>query len=71
MRKKVKEAYPDSDKPTVDGMLVAIVEMVVSEMEKGSIGTTSSLFCSADFSEDLWRTVWEVSSLVLEDMHKV
>ncbi|KHN12703.1 Pentatricopeptide repeat-containing protein [Glycine soja] len=68
MRKKVKEAYPDSDKPTVDGML--IVEMVVSEMEKGNIGTTSSLFCSADFSEDLWRTVWEVSSLVLEDMNK-
>ncbi|TKY57707.1 Pentatricopeptide repeat-containing protein [Spatholobus suberectus] len=68
MRKKVKEAYPESDKATVDGMLVAIVERVASEMENGGIETAS--FRSGDFSEDLWRTVWEVSNLVLEDMNK-
>ncbi|CAJ1972450.1 unnamed protein product [Sphenostylis stenocarpa] len=69
MRKKVKEAYPDSDKATVDGMLVAIVERVTSEMEKGEGVETGSLG-SGDFSDDLWRTVWEVSNMVLEDMNK-
>ncbi|RDY04895.1 Pentatricopeptide repeat-containing protein, partial [Mucuna pruriens] len=69
MRKKVKEAYPDSDKATVDGMLVAIVERVTSEMENGG-GREAASFRSGDFSEDLWRTVWEVSNLVLEDMNK-
>jgi len=69
MRKKVKEAYPESDKATVDGMLVAIVERVTAEMEKGRGVETASLG-SGDFSEDLWGTVWEVSNMVLEDMDK-
>ncbi|XP_027331210.1 pentatricopeptide repeat-containing protein At5g65560 [Abrus precatorius] len=68
MRKKVKEAYPDSDKSTVDGMLLVIVDRVVSEMEKGSVETAS--FGGGDFSEDLWKTVWEVSNKVLDDMNK-
>ncbi|KAL2318744.1 hypothetical protein Fmac_032620 [Flemingia macrophylla] len=67
MRKKVKEAHPDSDKATVDGMLVAIVQRVTAEMERGGGGRTASF---GDFSEDLWRTVWEVSNEVLEDMNK-
>ncbi|KAK7280667.1 hypothetical protein RJT34_25734 [Clitoria ternatea] len=72
MRKKMKDAFPDSDKSTVDGMLLVIVERVVSEMEKGvpqtaPFGTQSG---SVDFSEDLWRAVWEVSNKVLEDMNK-
>ncbi|KAK7383029.1 hypothetical protein VNO78_28694 [Psophocarpus tetragonolobus] len=67
MRKKVKEAYPESDKATVDGMLVAIVERVTLEMEKGGGGGGTA---SGGFSDDLWRTVWEVSNLVLEDMGK-
>jgi len=66
MRKKVKEAYPEFDKATMDGMLVAIVERVTLEMEKGG-GVEMG---SGDFSEDLWGTVWEVSNLVLKDMDK-
>lgn len=62
----MKEAHPDSDKATVDGMLVAIVQRVTAEMERGG-GETASF---GDFSEDLWRTVWEVSNEVLEDMNK-
>ncbi|XP_004499166.1 uncharacterized protein [Cicer arietinum] len=72
MRKKVKESYPECDKTTVDGMLLVIVERVVSEMEKGAgAGSTASFspFSSVDFSEDLWRTVWEVSNKVLVDMN--
>ena len=69
MRKKVQEAYPECDKATVDGMLVAIVERVTSEMEKGG-GVQTAASGSGDFSEDLWGTVWEVSNLVLQDMDK-
>lgn len=73
MRKKVKEVYPECDKSTVDAMLLVIVERVVSEMEKGSGSDENvafSRFDSVDFSEDLWRTVWEVSNKVLVDMNK-
>ncbi|GER35563.1 pentatricopeptide repeat-containing protein [Striga asiatica] len=73
MRKKLVEAYPGCDKATVDGMLVVIVESVVSEMEKGGLGKLAGPAASMpsdDFSEDLWRTVWEVSSVVLQDMEK-
>ncbi|CAK8563896.1 unnamed protein product [Lathyrus sativus] len=70
-RKKVKESFPESDKNTVDAMLLVIVERVASEMEKDAGATASfSPFDSVDFSEDLWRTVWEVSNKVLVDMNK-
>ncbi|KAI3464940.1 hypothetical protein Pfo_021603 [Paulownia fortunei] len=73
MRKKLLEAYPDCDKNTIDGMLVIIVGKVVSEMEKGGLeqmtGAAEST-PSQDFSEDLWRTVWDVSNVVLQDMEK-
>ncbi|XP_030446832.2 pentatricopeptide repeat-containing protein At2g32630 isoform X2 [Syzygium oleosum] len=73
MRGKLDEAYPDSDKQTVNGMLLIIVENVVAEMEKGGLQSKTSgdaTLPSQDFSEDLWKTVWEVSNKVLEDMEK-
>ncbi|XP_022875868.1 putative pentatricopeptide repeat-containing protein At5g06400, mitochondrial [Olea europaea var. sylvestris] len=73
MRQKLSEAYTDCDKKTIDGMLLIIVRKVVSEMERGSFEQmveASSSAPSQDFSEDLWRTVWEVSHVVLEDMEK-
>lgn len=73
MRKKLAEVYPECDKDTVNAMLVIIVENVVSETEKGGLqkmtGTGASI-PSQDFSEDLWRTVWDVSNIVLQDMEK-
>lgn len=74
MRGKMSDAYPDSDKQTIDGMLLMIVGKVVSEMEKGGLEQmieSGSASPSQDFSEDLWRTVWEVSNSVLKDMEKV
>ncbi|GMH16212.1 hypothetical protein Nepgr_018053 [Nepenthes gracilis] len=73
MRGKLNEAYPDCDKPTIDGMLLIIVQKVVDEMEKGSLEhkiSEASASPSQDFSEDLWKTVWEVSKTVCEDMEK-
>ncbi|KAH6838052.1 hypothetical protein C2S53_003302 [Perilla frutescens var. hirtella] len=73
MRKKLAEAYPECDKDTVNGMLVIIVENVLSEMEKGGLqhmrGPGASMPLQ-DFSEDLWRTVWDISNIVLQDMEK-
>ncbi|TQD71809.1 hypothetical protein C1H46_042657 [Malus baccata] len=69
MRQKLSELYPRSDKATDNGMLLIIVERVVAEMEKGGIERMiGSSQYTDNFSEDLWRTVWEVSNMVLEDM---
>ncbi|KAI4334863.1 hypothetical protein L6164_013571 [Bauhinia variegata] len=73
MRKNLFQVYPDSDKQTIDGMLLIIVSKVVSELEKGGLEHMldgSAVSASEDFSEDLWKTVWEVSNIVLEDMSK-
>ncbi|MCL7025930.1 hypothetical protein MKW94_015189 [Papaver nudicaule] len=71
MRAKLTEAYPDADKRTINDMLLIIVERVVSELERGGLGAmivAAENDMSQDFSADLWRTVWEVSNSVLEDM---
>ncbi|KAL6141387.1 hypothetical protein ACLB2K_059675 [Fragaria x ananassa] len=72
MRQKLNVAYPGCDKETVDGMLMVIVQKVVEEMEGGGfehkLGQRQA--ASEDFSEDLWTTVWEVSNMVMDDMHK-
>ncbi|KAK6256754.1 hypothetical protein QUC31_000213 [Theobroma cacao] len=73
MRGKLSDAYRDCNKETIDGMLLIIVGKVVEEMEKGGIQQmldSAVAMPSQDFSEDLWRTVWEVSNMVLEDMEK-
>ncbi|CAK9176376.1 unnamed protein product [Ilex paraguariensis] len=73
MRGKLNEAYPDFDKKAIDSMLLIIVGKVVLEMEKGGLEQMLSAAAatpSQDFSEDLWKTVWEVSNVVLEDMEK-
>ncbi|XP_016500056.2 uncharacterized protein LOC107818540 [Nicotiana tabacum] len=72
MRGKLVEVYPDFEKKTIDGMLLVIVGKVVSELEKGGFDQMmgSAVAASEDFSEDLWKTVWEVSNVVLEDMEK-
>ncbi|KAA8537613.1 hypothetical protein F0562_027221 [Nyssa sinensis] len=73
MRGKLSEVYSDTDKKTIDGMLLIIVGKVVSEMEKGGLEEMLGAAVatpSQDFSEDLWRTVWEVSNVVLDDMKK-
>ncbi|XP_060187378.1 uncharacterized protein LOC132616750 [Lycium barbarum] len=73
MRGKLIQVYPDFDKKTIDGMLLVIVGKVIEELEKGGFdqivgGDFTDV--SGDFSEDLWKTVWEVSNVVLEDMEK-
>ncbi|KAI3952930.1 hypothetical protein MKX01_028622 [Papaver californicum] len=73
MRAKLTEAYPDSDKRVINDMLLLIVEKVVSELEIGGLGAmivAAESNMSEDFSADLWKTVWEVSNSVLEDMQK-
>lgn len=73
MRRKLSEVYLDCDKDMIEGMLLVIVGKVVSEMERGGLEEMLDARVASpsnDFSEDLWKTVWEVSSEVLEDMQK-
>lgn len=73
MRGKLTEVYKDSDKETINGMLLVIVGEVVSEMERGGLEQmldVSAATLSQGFSRDLWKTVWEVSNAVLADMEK-
>ncbi|KAJ8762127.1 hypothetical protein K2173_007277 [Erythroxylum novogranatense] len=73
MRGILSEAYTDADKQTIDGMLLIIVEKVVSEMEKGSLEQAVGAALTEpleELSADLWRTVCDVSNSVLEDMKK-
>ncbi|KAK9108470.1 hypothetical protein Syun_024481 [Stephania yunnanensis] len=76
MRGKVAEAYPDSDKETVNGMLSMIAGKVVAEMEKGGVekmrgeAAAAGAAMGGDLSEELWRTMWDVSVGVMEEMKK-
>lgn len=73
MRGKLSEVYTDSDKQTIDAMLLIIVSKVVSEIDKSGLEkmlSSVAMVPSDDFSEDLWKTVWEVCTLVLDDMEK-
>lgn len=76
MRGKLMAVFTESDKETIDGMLLIIVSKVLAEVNKSGLERMLSpeslgLFGSdGDFSEDLWRTVWQVSVTVLEDMEK-
>ncbi|KAL5558030.1 hypothetical protein UlMin_034241 [Ulmus minor] len=70
---KLSESYSNIDKKTVDGMLLVIVEKVVSEIERDGVeqmlgSAVSTLF--EEFSEDLWKRMWEVSNMGLDDMKK-
>ncbi|KAI3825586.1 hypothetical protein L1987_07077 [Smallanthus sonchifolius] len=69
MRGKLTEVYTDADKKEIDAMLHVIVGKVVSEMEEDRLEHFIDSG-SQEFSEDLWTTVREVSSVVLEDMKK-
>ncbi|CAM8877889.1 unnamed protein product [Rhodiola kirilowii] len=74
MRGELMQAYPDVDKESLEGMLVVIVAKVASEMERGGgiegLAGSRKAVSSDDLSEDLWRTVWEMSGRVLQDMKK-
>nr|GEX68135.1 protein nuclear fusion defective 5, mitochondrial [Tanacetum cinerariifolium] len=71
MRGKLTDVYVDADKEEINAMLRIIVGKVLSEMEEGRLGDLmAAASASEEFSEDLWRTVWEVSNVVLEDMKK-
>jgi len=69
MRGRLNEAYPQSDKPTIDAMLLVIVDKLVGQMEKGA-SLQEMVMSKEDLSEDLWRTVWDVSNEVYSDMER-
>lgn len=73
MRGKLFEAFPSYDKKSITDMLLIIIERVVLELEKGGFNQMLGervAPSSDDFSEDLWKMVWDICSKVLVDMQK-
>ncbi|XP_078441054.1 pentatricopeptide (PPR) repeat-containing protein [Wolffia australiana] len=75
MKNKLCDAFPDSSKETIDGMLLLIAQKVVSEMEKGggvlsSAVSSDSSDPSLNLSPDLWSEVWEVSKKSFEETRR-
>ncbi|KAL2896492.1 hypothetical protein RDABS01_038276 [Bienertia sinuspersici] len=70
MRGNLNETYPHCDKPTIDAMLTMIVDKLVSEMEKGGNLEENLVNGNVDFSDDLWKTVLEVSNSVFQEMER-
>lgn len=76
MRTKLSEAYADAGREVINGMLEIIVDKVVTEIERGTFedfkqfGDFLESMETQDFSQDLWKIVWEVSKGIIEDMHK-
>lgn len=76
MRTKLSEAYVDADREVINGMLEIVVDKVVTEIEKGTFEAFKQFedFLASleteDFSQDLWKIVWDASKGIIEDMHK-
>lgn len=73
MRGHLSEAYPSCDKKTITDMLLIIIERVVLELEKGGLDEMMGegvAMSPDDFSEDLWKIVWEICNKVTVDMQK-
>ncbi|KAG0462981.1 hypothetical protein HPP92_021457 [Vanilla planifolia] len=69
IRGKISETYPDLSRDTRDTMILVICQKVVARLEPGSESTASSE-PPFELSEDLWKTIWEVSAAVQEAMRR-
>lgn len=70
MRGNLNEAYPESEKHTIDAMLMVIVDKLVGQIEKGASLEEMVTSKEEDLSEDLWRTVFDISNEVYQDMER-
>ncbi|PKA53886.1 Pentatricopeptide repeat-containing protein [Apostasia shenzhenica] len=68
IRGKLSEAYPDLPRDTRDAMLLVICQKVVARLDSGPGAAAGDP--PVDLSEDLWKTIWEVSASVHEAMRR-
>ncbi|THU58568.1 hypothetical protein C4D60_Mb03t15720 [Musa balbisiana] len=66
IRPKLADAYPALPKDTLEAMLLVVCQKVVALMEPGASVDDPPV----DLSEDLWKTVVEVSNSVYEAMRR-
>ncbi|XP_074572326.1 uncharacterized protein LOC141828842 [Curcuma longa] len=66
IRPQIKDAYPDLPKETVNSMLLVICQKVVALMDSAAAVEDSPV----ELSEDLWKTVVEVSDSVQQAMQR-
>nr|CAD1825604.1 unnamed protein product [Ananas comosus var. bracteatus] len=69
IRGKLADAFPGLPRETLDGMLLVICQKVVARLDGGSPASADG-DSPLDLSEDLWRTIWEVSNSVHEAMRR-
>ncbi|KAL9235276.1 hypothetical protein vseg_010049 [Gypsophila vaccaria] len=68
MRSKLTDSFPTCDKPTIDSMLVLVVDKLVAEMDRHG-GAVEGAAASDDFgNEELTKTMREVSNTVFHEM---
>lgn len=66
IRGKISEAYPDLPRDTRDSMLLVICQTVVARLGAGVAADEPPM----DLSEDLWKTILDVSASVSEAMRR-
>ncbi|WOL02930.1 hypothetical protein Cni_G11649 [Canna indica] len=66
IRPKLVDAYPDLPRETLNAMLLVICQKVAALMEPGAVAEDTPV----DLSEDLWKTILEVSNSVQETMRR-
>ncbi|KAK9733121.1 hypothetical protein RND81_04G045000 [Saponaria officinalis] len=73
MRSKLTDSYPNCDKPTIDAMLVVVVDKLVTEMDRngGTFDAGAASAATDEFgNEELTKTMWEVSNTVFHEMER-
>ncbi|XP_020272287.1 protein NUCLEAR FUSION DEFECTIVE 5, mitochondrial-like [Asparagus officinalis] len=62
----LSQSFPDLTKQTLDSMMLLICQRVAAEIDQSSQGTAPAV----DLSEDLWKTINEVSKSVHDAMRR-
>ncbi|KAL0925000.1 hypothetical protein M5K25_003302 [Dendrobium thyrsiflorum] len=67
IRGKISEAYPDLPRDTRDSMLLIICQNVIARLDPAAAASDEP---PIDLSEDLWKTILDVSASVNEAMRR-
>jgi hypothetical protein len=66
LRPKLAEAFPDLARKVLDEMLLLICQKVVHKLDGAAAADDPAI----ELSEDLWKTIWEISNSVHAAMRR-
>lgn len=67
LRPKLAEAFPDLARKVLDEMLLLICQKVVYRIDGAGAASDDP---ALELSEDLWKTIWEISNSVQAAMKR-